>query len=101
MRLLAANSHPSPKLRNSETPKLRLPSRLGDVDRAGRKALRKWAEDHEKVFDEASFHHRWKAQDKRGGAEHHVYCDPETGRWYKRLYHGVNSTTLGRGSILT
>jgi hypothetical protein len=30
------------------------------------------------VFDEASFHHRWESQGKRGGAEHQVYYDPET-----------------------
>ena len=69
-------------LRLSEIPQLpqqlRELSRLGDVDRAGRKALRKWAEDHGKVFDEASFHHRWESQGKRGGAEHQVYYDPET-----------------------
>jgi hypothetical protein len=86
-------------LRLSEIPQLpqqlRELSRLGDVDRAGRKALRKWAEDHDKVCDEASFHHRWESQGKRGGAEHQVYYDPETGRWFKRLYHGVNFSTLG------
>jgi hypothetical protein len=47
------------------------------------------------VLDEASFLHHWEAQGKRGGAEHQVYYDPESGRWFKRLYHGVNSSTLG------
>jgi hypothetical protein len=74
---------------------LRELSRLGPVDRAGRKALRKWAEDQGHVFDEDRFLRLWEAQGKRGGAEHHVYYDQEAGRWIKRLYHGVNSSTLG------
>jgi hypothetical protein len=86
-------------LRLSEIPQLpqqlRQLSRLSAVDRAGRKALRKWAEDHGHVFDEASFLSHWEEQEKRGGAEHHVYYDQDTGRWIKRLYHGVNSSTLG------
>ena len=74
---------------------LRELSRLGSVDRAGRKALRKWAEDHAHVFGEDRFLSHWEAQGKRGGAEHQVYHDQETGRWFKRLYHGVNQSTLG------
>jgi len=74
---------------------LRELSRLGTVDRAGRKALRKWAEDHSHVFDEDCFFQPWTAQGKRGGAEHQVYHDQDTGRWIKRLYHGVNNSTLG------
>lgn len=74
---------------------LRELSRLGPVDRAGRKALRKWAEDHGHEFVEDHFLQLWTAQGKRGGAEHQVYYDPETGRWIKRLYHGVNNSTLG------
>jgi hypothetical protein len=68
---------------------------LGTTDRSGRKALRKWAEEHGLVVDESLFRQRWEAQGKRGGAEHQVYHDAETCRWFKRLYHGVNSSTLG------
>lgn len=86
-------------LRLSEIPQLpqqlRELSRLGPVDRAGRKALRQWAENHGHVFDEDHFLQLWNAQGRRGGAEHQVYYDPEAGRWFKRLYHGVNSSTLG------
>lgn len=80
-------------LRLSEIPQLpqqfRQLSRLSAVDRAGRKALRKWAEDYGHVFDEASFLSHWEEQEKRGGTEHHVYYNQDTGRWIKRLYHGV------------
>jgi hypothetical protein len=65
------------------------------VDRAGRKALRQWAEESGLVMDEARFFQTWEAQGKRGGAEHQVYYDEQCGRWYKRLYHGVNHSTLG------
>jgi len=86
-------------LRLSEIPQLaqqlRELSRLGPVDRAGRKAIRKWAEHHAYVFDEGRFLLHWEAQGKRGGAEHQVYHDQETGRWFKRLYHCVNQSTLG------
>jgi hypothetical protein len=74
---------------------LRELSRLGALDRAGRKALRKWAGEIGRVIDEGLFLQLWSAQGKRGGAEHQVYHDQETGRWMKRLYHGVNSSTLG------
>jgi hypothetical protein len=74
---------------------LRELSRLGPVDRAGRKSPRKWAEEHGHVFDEDRFLRHWIDQGKRGGAEHQVYYDPKTGRWFKRLYHGVNSSILG------
>ena len=86
-------------IRLSEIPQLpqqlRELSRLGPGDRAGRKALRKWAEDCDHVFDGEHFFRLWTAQGKRGGAEHQVYYDPDTGRWIKRLYHSVNSSTLG------
>lgn len=86
-------------LRLSEIPQLpqqlRELSRLGPVDRAGRKALRHWAEATGCVFDDASFFGHWEAQGRRGGAEHQVYYDADAGRWFKRLYHGVNHSTLG------
>ncbi|WP_353567960.1 hypothetical protein [Haloferula sargassicola] len=65
------------------------------MDRAGSRALRRWAEDHAFVMDEAGFLGIWEGQGRRGGAEHQVYYDQECGRWFKRLYHGVNSGTLG------
>jgi hypothetical protein len=86
-------------LRLSEIPQLpqhlRELSRLGPVDRAGRKSLRKWAEECGHVFDEVAFSRNWHAQGERGGAEHQVYHDQEVGRWFKRLYFGVNHSTLG------
>ena len=86
-------------LRLSEIPQLpqqlRELSRLSPVDRAGRKALRAWAEESGLVIDEECFFQRWEAQGKRGGAEHQVYYDEPCGRWFKRLYHGVNHSTLG------
>jgi hypothetical protein len=57
---------------------LRELSRLGPVDRAGRKSLRKWAEEHGHVFDEDRFLRHWIDQGKRGGAEHQVYYDPKS-----------------------
>lgn len=87
------------RLRLSEIPQLpqqlRELSRLSAVDRAGRKALRLWAEESGSVIDEERFFQRWEAQGKRGGAEHQVYYDEQCGRWFKRLYHGVNNSTLG------
>jgi hypothetical protein len=86
-------------LRLSEIPQLpqqlRELSRLSSVDRAGRTALRKWAQEQDLVFEETRFFQRWEMQGRRGGVEHQVYYDAETGRWFKRLYHGVNSSTLG------
>ncbi|MCX6853580.1 MAG: hypothetical protein NTV80_01595 [Verrucomicrobia bacterium] len=86
-------------IRLSEIPQLpqqlRELSRLSVVDRAGRSTLRKWVEETGCVIDEAEFFRRWLAQGKRGGAEHQVYHDEEYGRWFKRLYHGVNQSTLG------
>lgn len=86
-------------IRLLEIPKLpdtiRELSRLTPVDREGRKALRKWAESHGHVLDEASFFCRWESQGKRGGAEHQVFHDEESGRWFKRLYRGVNQSILG------
>jgi hypothetical protein len=74
---------------------LRELTRLGPVDRAGRKALRTWTENHGYVIPEERFAQLWIAQGKRGGAEHQVYHDQESGRWIKRLYHCVNFSTLG------
>lgn len=86
-------------LRLSEIPQLpqqlRELGRLSAVDRAGRKTLRKWVEDAGHVIDEAGFFQQWQAQGRRGGAEHQVYHDERCGRWFKRLYHGVNQSTLG------
>lgn len=65
------------------------------ADHAGRKALRKWAEEHGHVVDHAEFLRRWEEQGKRGGAEHQVYHDQDQGRWWKRLFFGVNFSTLG------
>lgn len=65
------------------------------MDRAGRKALRHWAESSGPIFDSVYFQSLWEAQGRRGGAEHHVYHDQAQGRWFKRLYHGVNDSTLG------
>jgi len=86
-------------LRLSEIPQLpqnlRELSRLGVADRVGRTALRRWVEGHGPVFDEDAFLAAWNAQGRLGGAEHHVYHDQEKSRWFKRLYHGVNHSTLG------
>jgi hypothetical protein len=86
-------------VRLSEIPQLpqqiRELSRLSFIDRAGRKALRKWATDTDQVIDEANFLRRWTEQGKPGGAEHQVLHDKASNRWFKRLYHGVNSSTLG------
>ncbi len=70
-------------------------SRLEIVDRAGRKALRKWVEDCGYVVDEAVFLRQWENQGRRGGAEHQVFHDQESSRWFKRLYSGINQSTLG------
>ena len=86
-------------LRVSEIPQLpqqlRELSRLSVLDTAGRKALRKWSTDADLVFNETEFFRRWHEQGKPGGAEHQVYHDKKSNRWFKRLYHGVNSSTLG------
>ena len=86
-------------LRLSEIPQLpqqlRELSRLGVVDRAGRKSLRIWTEVNGRVFDGDAFFRNWDAQEKPGGAEHQVCYDQSTNRWFKRLYHGVHQTTLG------
>jgi hypothetical protein len=70
-------------------------SRLSVVDKAGRAAIRRWLENHGQFFDEAEFLDRWRSQGSIGGAEHQVFYDESTGRWYKRLYHCVNGSTLG------
>lgn len=86
-------------LRLSEIPQLpqqlRELSRLSAVDRAGRKALRSWAADVSFTIDEADFLNRWETQGRPGGAEHQVYHDKDSNRWFKRLYRCVNSSTLG------
>ncbi len=86
-------------LQLSEIPQLpqqlRELTRLRRVDHAGRKALRIWAGNRGYVFGEERFRGNWIAQGELGGAEHQVYYDPETGRWFKRLYYGVNSSILG------
>lgn len=86
-------------LRLSEIPQLpqqlRELSRLSVIDRAGRKSLRKWATDTNQIFDEADFLRRWAEQGNPGGAEHQVFHDKTSNRWFKRLYHCVNSSTLG------
>lgn len=86
-------------LRLSEIPQLaqqlRELSRPRPLDRAGRKALAAWADDGGSVLDERDFLKRWDSQGRRGGAEHQVYYDPGLGRWFKRLFHRVNSSTLG------
>jgi len=74
---------------------LRELSRLSGIDRAGRKALRKWAIETDQVLDEADFLRRWTEQGKPGGAEHQVFHDKTSNRWFKRLYHGVNFNILG------
>ena len=70
-------------------------SRLSVVDKAGRAAIRRWLENHGQFFDEAEFLGRWRSQGSIGGAEHQVFYDESTGRWYKRLYRCVNGSTLG------
>ena len=69
-------------------------SRLSVLDRAGRRALRRWVETHGPIIDDHAFQTNWEQQGKRGGAEHHVYHDENQGRWFKRLYYGVNFATL-------
>lgn len=87
------------RLRLSEIPQLaeqlRELSRLGPLDRAGRKAIAAWAEGSGFVLEEGRFNGFWDSQGRRGGAEHQVYYDPDLGRWFKRLFHCVNSSTLG------
>jgi Serine/Threonine/Tyrosine Kinase found in polyvalent proteins len=86
-------------LRLSEIPqlpqRLRELSRLRPVDLAGQKVLRKWAEDSGHVFEEEPFFESWNIQGRRGGAEHQVYHDQDAACWFKRLYHGVNESSLG------
>jgi hypothetical protein len=86
-------------LRLSEIPQLpgnlRQLSRLAAVDRAGRKTLREWAAASGFLYDDDLFRRNWEEQGRRGGVEHHVFHHQETGRWFKRLYHGVHQSTLG------
>ena len=73
-------------LRLSQIPKLPEKiselSRLGNVDRAGRKAVRYWAEANDLVIPEGYFFERWATQGRLGGAEHQVFHDEESGRWF-------------------
>lgn len=86
-------------IRLSEAPQLArsIPelSRLGAVDHAARTHLRRWVEAHGPVYEESRFVAAWEAQDRRGGAEHHVHHDQEEGRWFKRLHRSLHYTTLG------
>lgn len=86
-------------LRLSEIPQLPQSliqlSRLGSVDRAGRLSLRRWIEAEGRSYDESAFLARWEAQGRLGGAEHQVFYDENSGRWFKRLYACVNGSTLG------
>ena len=70
-------------------------SRLSAVDRAGRTQLRLWAEAQGLLRDETGFLNEWEAQGSLHGAEHQVFFDPSTGRWFKRLYRCLHHTTLG------
>lgn len=86
-------------LRVSENPQLpqslvQLP-RLRVLDKAGRKSLRLWVEAQSQPYDEPGFLQHWKAQGEFGGAEHHVYYDETSGRWFKRLHAGINESSLG------
>lgn len=70
-------------------------SRLSVVDQAGRKAIRAWIESEGTFHDEDGFLARWADQGKIGGAEHQVYFEETSARWYKRLYRCVLGSTLG------
>lgn len=70
-------------------------SRLSPVDRAGRSQIRQWAEAQSLLRDETVFLSEWEAQGRLHGAEHQVFFDPSTGRWFKRLYRCLHHTTLG------
>lgn len=66
-------------LRFSEVPQLArsIPelSRLGAMDRVARTHLRRWVETHGSIYEESRFVAGWEAQDRRGGAEHHLLHD--------------------------
>ena len=70
-------------------------SRLNKCDAAGRRHLRFWAEEKGHIWDDAAFEANWVKQGCLGGAEHQVYHDEGSNRWFKRLYFGVNGATLG------
>ena len=70
-------------------------SRLSTVERAGRAHLRHWAEAQGLLRDEAVFLKEWESQGSLHGAEHQVFFDPASGRWFKRLYRCLHHTTLG------
>ena len=69
--------------------------RLRECDAAGRRRLRDWAEAGGHLLDDAAFEAAWAGQGRLGGAEHHVYFDEASNRWWKRLYCGVHGATLG------
>ena len=70
-------------------------SRLSEVDRAGRKAIRAWIESDGAFHDEGLFLAHWNGQGRIGGAEHQVHFEESSGRWYKRLYRCVLGSTFG------
>lgn len=70
-------------------------TRLSSTDRAGRRELRREVESRGAALGEAGFVEKWQEQGKLGGAEHHVFYDEESGRWFKRLYDCVLGSTLG------
>lgn len=54
-------------------------------------ALRDWAKHKGMLCDGMQFEQKWKLGGEQQGAEHDVYFDPETQRWFKRnhlTYHG-------------
>jgi hypothetical protein len=70
-------------------------SRLSAVDRAGRTEVRQWAEAQGLLQDEATFLKDWEAHGRLHGAEHQVFYESGSGRWFKRLYRCLHHTTLG------
>ncbi len=46
-------------------------------------------------MNEADFLRTWESQGRPGGVEHQVFHDQDSNRWFKRLYHKVNQSTLG------
>ncbi len=49
-----------------------------------RESVRAWAKENNLILDNSHFNNKWESQGKRGGAEHDVYIDGESGRWFKR-----------------
>jgi hypothetical protein len=46
-------------------------------------ALRHWAEENRLILDSEAFDRRWQDQGERGEAEHRLYFDQTTQRWFK------------------